>query len=980
MSLRQEHSGRIRRLGLSLAAALALAACAPEASDPSTSEQAPEATAFAITAGASPIVAAAHECLVTAAGQQPLPVDNRTKIGTLDNGLTYYVRHNPVPAGHLALRLVVRAGALADPPDAEGTAHFVEHMLFNGTEALPGNKLNQALRDIGMELGPDENAYTSYDSTVYFMSITTSGTEHLIDKVALPFEILSEWASAATILPGEVSAERGIVQNELDLRAGSADGHIRQVIEDLMFVGTPYAGRRVGGTQASLSAITPGQLLDFYDTWYVPENMAVIAVGDLPESDLQDLAERHFERLPASPSAPPTIPWSAPAKLTAQFARTLHADVGTPYVTVGWQTPAWRRGTACGERFRILDRLIQRMLTARLSRAHDAGVLSQANRPNIAVQDHTAKVRYYSAEIQGGDLASSAAEFWSVVRGTAAHPFTVDELDRAATGIHAELEHQAETATRQHDSSVAADLTDHFVRGADLRRPADQLAYATHVMDSTSVDELNDYHRWIMGNVAPVVVAAGAEGAELPPVSTLEAAIAAAGPVAPQPMEAAASAFMHSPEPVSPTSSLAVDIDAYGGRNVHEWTFPNGARVVFDNVGYGGEQVHVMIESLGGASLMDPADAAIAPYALDAVAASGLGDLSPFQVTELIEQFGVELSPYIEHTTEGFLGRANNSGLEAMFAYIHLLLTEPRVSESAARAAQQNALNAKANAASSAIAASQEAYAHARFGDNPYFESHPSADQIDAMTAERLLSLYRERFAGVDDLTVAIAGDVPHGDVEALAERYIGSLPTRPADAGIDRRPPFPRSVTRIEVPADTAAESGLDYYFELPGAADVRLVAIADVLTAVLNDRLLERVREELGQTYTVRALVVPQYKPDPWLWASISATGPGEALADIEAQIRSIVEQLSTSGPTESELNQAIGIVTNDAHFGGRLWRPYLLQMRRSVSDEDLPTASRIERAAANVTAADVRDLARSLFGSGQRIEIVRVSPPAG
>ena len=979
MSVRRGHPGQTRCLGLALVAAVAVAACAPDVDGPVASEATPEATAFAITADASPVMIAAHNCLVAASGQPRLAVDDRTTLGTLDNGLTYYVRHNRVPAGHLALRLVVRAGALADPPGAEGTAHFVEHMLFNGTEAFPGNELNQALRDIGLELGPDENAYTSYDATVYFMSISTSGTEHLIDKVATPFEILSEWASAATILPGEVSAERGIVQNELDLRTGSADGHVRQVVEDLMFIGTPYAGQRVGGTQASLRAITPGQLLDFYDTWYAPQNMAVIAVGDIPESDLRELAERNFERLPTNPSAPPTIPWSAPAHLTAQFAHTLHADVGAPYITIGWQMPAWHRGTACGERFRIFDQLIQRMLTARLSRAHDAGMLSQSNRPEIAVQDRIAKVRYYSAEIQGRDLAKSTAEFWSVIRGSAAHPFAADELERALAGVHAELERRVEAAAHQHDSSLAADFTDHFVRGADLRRQADQLAYATHVLESTSTGELNDYHRWIMDNVEPVVVAVGAEDADLPPVSTLEAAVTAVRPVTPEPMEEAVSEFMRAPAPVSPSGSRSVDIDAYSSRSVHEWTFPNGARVVFDDFGHGGDQLHVMIESLGGSSLLDPGDVAVAPYALEAVAASGLGDLSAFQVSELIEQSGIELAPYIEHTTEGFIGWADKSGLEALFAYIHLLLTEPRVSKSAALAAQQDALNATAEAASSAIAASQAAYARARFGNNPYFASHPSADQIEAMTAERLLSLFRKRFAGVDDLMFAIAGEVTRDDVEALAERYIGSLPTRPSDSGIDRRPRHPSGVSRIEVPADTASESGVDYFYELPRTVSPQLVATADVLAAVLSDHLLQRVREDLGQSYAVQVLIVPHYKPEQLLWSYISASGPGDALADIEQQIREIVEDLSTSGPSGSDLDQAIGIVTNDAHFGGRLWRPYLLQMRRTVGDESVPTASRIEQAAAGVTSADVRDLARSLFGSGQRIEIVRL-PPTG
>ncbi len=979
MPLRQEHCHLTRALGAVVAMAIALASCSPAAEEPEVREARPQATTATLAVDASPIVVAAHDCLENGETHELLPPDDDTILGTLENGLTYYVRSNDAPAGHLDLRLIVRAGGMHDPVGAEGTAHFVEHMLFNGTESFPRNELNETLRDIGLELGPDENAFTTYDSTVYFMSITTSGTEQLIDKLDVPFEILSEWATSATILPDDVSAERGIVRNELDLRAGSADGHVRQAINDLMFVGTPYEAVRIGGTHASLGAIAPGHLLDFYATWYVPRNMAVIAVGDLDESKLQDLVERHFERLPSRPPVPASKRWPASIAQVPQFTHAVHADVGVPYVSINWQTPVWRRGTACGERFRIFDQIVHRMLDARLSRAHETGRLSQANAPDVDLMNPAARVQYYTADVQGSDLARSTADFWSVARGTEMHPFTRTELERATAGVRRGIERETEGVTWRHDSSYAADFTAHFVRGADLRAAADRLSSVTQVLESISAAELNNYHRWVMSRAAPVVVVAGSDEANLPPISELESAIAAVAPAAPPPVDETATAFMKAPDPVPPTGSQTFSIEAYDGPIVSEWTFANGARVVFDDRGYGGNLVHVMIESQGGTSLLDPADAALAPLALEAVAASGLGDLSAFQVADLVEQSGISVTPFIEHTTEGFIGQVNDSGLEALFAYVHLLLTEPRVSDGAARAAQQNARNAAAEAASSAVHAGQAAYATARFGDSEYFWPHPSTDQIDTMTADRLLGLYNQRFVGVDDLTIAIVGDVLANEVGDLAARYIGSLPNRPADAGVDRRPPHPPGVRRIEVPADTAAESGLVYYYELSLSVSPQLVATADVLAATLNEHLLQSVREDLGETYAVQVFVVPLYEPEPRLWSYISATGSGDALPDIDRRIHEIIEHLSTVGPSASDLDQAISIVTNDAHFGGRLWRPYLLQMRRVVGDENLPTSSRIERAAANVTASQMRDLARSLFGNGQRIEIVRVPPPA-
>ena len=979
MQLRRTPRLLTRTGGAVITALIALSSCAP-ADDPPAPAALPVDTPFALPADPAEHVMAAHDCLVSAESQAPLEPDRGTTAGRLDNGLTYYVRRNGIPAGHLELRLVVRAGGVHDPVGTEGTAHFVEHMLFNGTEAFPRNRLIQALRDIGLELGHDENAFTSYDSTVYFMSITTSGTEHLIDKLEVPFEILREWATAATFLPEDVAAERGIVRNELDLRAGSADGRVRQTVEDLMFMGTPYEDARIGGTHDSLDAITPGHLLDFYGRQYVAPNMAVVAVGDVEEDELRDLVDRHFENLPSATRAPDPIPWSEPTALRPQFAHVVHPDIGVPYAAVNWRTPAWRRGTACGERFRIFDQLIHRMLGARLSRAHQSGVLSQANPPALSVVDAAAKVTYSSAEVQGPDLARSAGDFWSVVRGSEAHPFTEAELDRATASLRTALEREVDADTRRHDTGIANDYTEHFVRGADLRSAADRLAYAAHVLRSMTAGELNDYHRWIMGATAAVVVAAGPSEADLPSTSEMESSIANAAAALPPPAEDAATAFMDPPPSTPYIRRIHSRIETYAEPTVVEWIFDNGARVVFNQLDYGGDQVHVMIESLGGTSLLDPADAALAPFALEAVAASGLGDLSAPQVADLVEQSGISLTPYIEHTTEGFVGLVDNSDLEALFAYVHLLLSAPDVGDAAARAAQQNARIAAAGAASSAVEAARAAYNMARSGDSEYFRTAPRADQIDAITADKLLALYRQRFVGVDDLTVAVVGEVSSGEVADLAQSYIGSLASRPSDAGIDRRPPHPSGVTRVEVPADTAAEAGVDYYYELPRSLNPTLVATADVLAAALNEHLLQRVREELGQTYMAQVSIVPLHEPVPRLWAIVSATGPGEALPEIERRVHETLETLATDGPNPSDLAQAISIVTNDAHFGGRLWRPYLLQMIRVVGDENLPTASRIEKAARNVAAADVQALAGALFGSGQRIEIVRSPPPAG
>lgn len=973
MPNRRKRSIGAPAVALLAAAALAFSSCTSGGG--STRSTFPESEPAPLElAGHDSATKIAEQCL---SGGELLPPDDELVLGQLGNGLTYYARSNDVPAGHLDLRLVVRAGGLADPPGGEGTAHFVEHMLFNGTELYPRNELHQALRDIGVEFGPDENAFTSYDSTVYVMSISTSGTERLADKVPVAFEILSQWASSATISKSEVAAERGIVQNELDLRDGSALGHVGRVTMDLMFEGTPYEGDRVGGTAASLADISPAQLRQFYDTWYVPSNMAVVAVGDLDVDELEQHIERHFRKLPVGAPAPSQEVWEARAADGARFALAVHPDIGSPYVTVSWLTPAWAQGTACGEALRVLDRLRVSMMNARLSRAHEAGTLAQANPPVIREEAPARWVRYYSAELQGLELRDAVTDIWSAVTGTAAYPFSDVELAQAMASIRAQLADESKNRQSRSDFRYAQDFADHFVGGKDLRSADDWIAGATEVLHSISLEGLNRYHQWLMARAQPVVVAAGSDQSALPSTGELSSAIASVAPAAPTPIDAVINELMERPDAVEPAGSRQ---QKNGSRTIHEWAFPNGARVVYEQGISGSGSVHLLAESRGGLSLLPPGSAALVPFALEAVTASGVGELSASQVRAKLEEADVQLTPFIEHTAEGFFGSVNDAGLEDMFAYIHLLLTEPRVSETAARGAQQNARNSLAEMGTSAARQARAAYASARFGDNEYFRIVPTEDEVGAMSPDGLLKLYSDRYVGTDDLVIALTGNVASSRVRELAKSYIGTLPARTPDSGVDRRPPHPSGPTRLEVTADTLAESGLEYHFELPIDLSPELVAASDVLTAILNEQLVQWVREDLGQTYAVYLWTVPQYRPVPSLYAYISATGPGDALPLIEQRIDEVTHRLASDGPSVSDLEQAINIVANDAHFGGRLFPPYLLMMREAIGHDNVPWARSIEEAVGDISVADVRDLARRLLDSSRRIEIVRVPRPAG
>ena len=229
-----------------------------------------------------------------------LPVDPEVHVGTLDNGLTYYLRNNEEPGSNLSLRLAVNAGSVNEPAPDLGVAHFLEHMMFNGTEDYPRNEIVEALRGLGVEFGPDINAYTSYDETVYELDVVT--TED--GAVETAFNVLAQWAHAATISEADVVEERGVVRDELRLRYETGSGIIFQIFDRAYVENTPYDGYHPIGTAEVIESMSAEMLRDFYETWYVPSNMALIAVGDLPVEELEALTEEYFGPIPAG-DAPP---------------------------------------------------------------------------------------------------------------------------------------------------------------------------------------------------------------------------------------------------------------------------------------------------------------------------------------------------------------------------------------------------------------------------------------------------------------------------------------------------------------------------------------------------------------------------------------------------------------------------------------------------------------------------------------------------
>jgi len=307
------------------------------------------------------LFAAALSFPLTAQAQQlsdTLPLDPNVTVGRLANGLTYYIRVNHKPEKRAELRLAVNVGSVLEDENQRGLAHVVEHMAFNGTEHFKKQQLVNYLESIGMRFGADVNAFTSFDETVYMLTVPTDTGRALEQGV----QILEDWAHGQTFDPGEIAKERGVVIEEWRLGQG-ADERMRDKYFPVLFANSRYADRLPIGTKPSLDNFKNADLVRFYRTWYRPELMSVIAVGDFDKDKVEQLIKQHFSTLKATSQPRPLYP--VPDHDSTRIAIVTDKEATTASVSVYNMLPVERERTVADYRRSLTQRLFTQMLNAR---------------------------------------------------------------------------------------------------------------------------------------------------------------------------------------------------------------------------------------------------------------------------------------------------------------------------------------------------------------------------------------------------------------------------------------------------------------------------------------------------------------------------------------------------------------------------------------------------------------------------------------
>lgn len=920
---------------LAVAAAALVAACAPDGgvartgsvtsgvaltADAATGDgaggTAGEPTGDTVVATTETPVAASIPLEPPPTDDTEIPVDPDVRIGTLPNGLTYYVRRNTHPGGWVELRLAVDAGSVHEQPDQSGVAHFLEHMLFNGTASFPENVLVEVLRGFGAQFGADINATTRYDETVYQLTVPARD-----EAIGVAVDVLAEWLTAATIDPVEVERERGVVLDEWRVRTQTGSGRAFAVIADLFLAGTSYDGRLPIGERDSIASMDADRLRRFYEDWYRPDHAAVVAVGDIDVDATVALIERRFADATGGDTEQPdrrVVPASS-------AAARVHADPEQGTAVVELTLPAAATSSATGRqgtyalRLGLLDRLVFDILARRLQSDVSSGA-APFDSAHVDSNSHVRLLDAPSVLVEGPPHAARASleALVTELRRAELHGFTHAELDEARERVEAAIAAEYASRHTRQDAAYADSYVEHFLDGAPI--PDAELAHElwSTLVGEVTIGNLNWRLHDRLSGAAPHVVVIGPHDGDLPSEGEVLATVArllAADPSPRPPAPPLPDALMERPEPVEELATRAlVGADQYVPfLEPTTFEFPNGATVTWNDTPIEDGLIRFAARSPGGCAALDAEGAAQAFLTPAVVTASGVGDLDRATLDRFLAGIHVairaEIGPYHDELT----GEVATGDAETLFQLLHLYFTRPRVEQQAFDAELSSWEPLVTRPQSDPQYSGLDALVDLRYGGHPCFTLVPSVEQWDQLDPAVVERIWRERTADVADWDFVLSGDLDGVDVAALARSHIGSLPGTGTDAPPpDVTPPRPQASRTADLAIGSGDTGTLTVLFSAPAPEfhpEARV--LADLTSELLTDRLTRQLREELGESYSPYAWVSLDYEPELTVSTFVSVSGSPDRLAAIADLVHLTLAELRDAGPTGAELAAATSVI---------------------------------------------------------------------
>lgn len=908
----------------------------------------------------------------------PIPVDKDVRIGKLDNGLTYYIRKNSLPANRADFYIAQKVGSIQEEENQRGLAHFLEHMCFNGTTHFPGDALKQYLERIGVKFGENLNAYTSIDETVYNISNVPVTTPGAIDSCLL---ILHDWSNDLTLDPKEIDKERGVINEEWRTRM-SATQRFQEKMLPIMFEGTKYAHCFPIGTMDVIMNFKTQTLRDYYEKWYRPDLQGIVVVGDIDLDAIEAQIKKMFSDIPAQPNAVKREYY--PVNDNKEPIVLIHQDKEQPNIQAiifnkHEATPDDQKDNMGYLVQNYATNLITKMLNARLNELAQTAIPPYIYAGSYDGNFFVAKTKDAFTGIVVCKEDAIENGIITLLRETERarqFGFTETEYNRARAEYLRQLESAYNERDKRKNEEYVNEYVRHFLDNEPIPGIENEYTIINQIAPAIPVTVLNQIMQELVtdSNQVVAILAPQKEGLKMPTEDDIKQILKDI-----KAEKLAAYVDKVSDEPLMKEAPK-------GGKIVSEkiddlfdatlLTLSNGVKVIIKKTDFKADEIRMKGVSLGGSSLF-PTSEIININGLDAVGVGGLGNFSAVDLEKVLAGKKASVSYGIGDKTEAVNGSCSPKDFETMMQLTYLTFTAPR---------RDNDAFASYKSRNKAALQNMEMNPQVAFSDSVQagmYMNHPrkvrvKADMIDQMDYDKILSMYNDRFKDASDFTFIFVGNVDVEQMKPLIQEYLGSLPTtNRKESFTDNKIEMRQGVYKNEFIRKQETTKASNFVL-LSGNCkyDLKNNILLDMTSQILDLVYTAKVREDEGGTYGVyvgNQLI--KYPKEKAIIQIIFDTAP-EKREKLMKIIFAELENITKIGPSEVDLNKVKEFMLKK-HTENLKENRYWLNSIDEYLFTGMNPIKDFAQVVSSITIKDIQKFADDLFKQKNEIEVSMISP---
>ena len=790
----------------------------------------------------------------------PLPTDPATRIGKLDNGLTYYIRHNEYPEHVANFYIAQRVGSIQEEDSQRGLAHFLEHMAFNGSQHFKENGLIEYLRTLGVAFGADLNAYTSIEQTVYNIDNVPTTRQTALDSCLL---VLQDWSNGLLLLSEEIDKERGVIHGEWAMR-NSANQRLFERNLPKLYPDSKYGYRLPIGTMEVVDNFKPEELRAYYRKWYHPRNQAIIVIGDIDVDHTEAMVKKLFSGIKAGENSVDSEPLPVADNNEAIFIFDKDKEMQYSMMMLDMKSdpmPRELKGTQMAYVQSYLTNIICSMFNSRmneLSQQPDCPFTNMSMSYGQYMVSSTKDATEVNAVSKEGKEKETFATMIREVKRAQEFGFNASEYIRAKEEFISRREKEYTNRNKRKNTEYYQECVQHFLEGDAMPGSETEYALWQALSQQINIDVINQAVKQMMTvdndtNLVALTFSQEKEGVEYFDEAKMKQTLA---DVRAEKLTAWVDntkdepLIAQLPKPGKIKKETKNDVLGYT-----ELQLSNGATVILKKTDFKDDEVRLNGFAKGGKALYGQADYSNMKVFDFAVNACGLGNFTNNELEKALagKQASVGLALGMNWNTVN--GSSTPKDLETMMQLLYLHFTALKKDE--------KAYNTLVNMLETSLK-NRDLQPEAQFSDSIYaglYAHNPRftplvAKDLKNISLDRIMQIAHERFAAANNFTFTIIGNFDEQTIRPLVCQYIASLPGKEkAVASPEARTYF---TGKASIDFKRKMETPKPYIAKFLGG-DIDYTLKNDILASyageVLSQILLKAVREDAGATYSIGA-----------------------------------------------------------------------------------------------------------------------------